>query len=79
MYYHLGHFSKFVSPGSRRVQVTSSQQSSLEFVGFVTPHTDTVLVVLNTNEKEIPLEIRDPNRGVIKEIVPALSIQTFIW
>ncbi|KAJ7318921.1 hypothetical protein OS493_036793 [Desmophyllum pertusum] len=34
MFYHLGHFSKFVPPGSQRIEVISSEETSLEFIGF---------------------------------------------
>lgn len=81
MFYHLGHFSKFVPGGSKRIQVTANDQSSLQFIGFTTPnpYASTVVVVLNTSDQEIALEIHDEDLGVIRETVPASSIQTYIW
>lgn len=79
MYYHLGHFSKFVPPGSQRISVTSSRYHSLEFIGFVTPQSNTILVVLNTQAKSASISIRDSKAGMIFDMIPAFSIQTYIW
>lgn len=81
MFYHLGHFSKFVPADSVRIDVTANLQSHLEFIGFTTPgpYASTAIVVLNTEDKEIALEIHDPDAGIIRETVPASSIQTYIW
>ena len=80
MFYHLGHFSKFVPQGSKRILVTSSGNSSLQFIGFSTPQESvTVVVVLNTDGKEVPLEIYDVKMGTIREMVPPSAIQTYIW
>lgn len=81
MFYHLGHFSKFVPAGSKRIQVNANDQSSLQFIGFTapSPYASTVVVVLNTSDQEIALEIHDEDLGVIRETVPVSSIQTYIW
>lgn len=45
-FYALGHFSKFVPRGSRRIEVTINDEAkSILNVAFVTPN-DTVVVVL---------------------------------
>jgi len=81
MFYHLGHFSKFVPADSVRIKVTANEQSTLEYVGFTTPgpYASTVVVVLNTEDQEIAMEIHDQDLGIIRETVPAFSIQTYIW
>ena len=79
MYYHLGHFSKFVPPGSRRVGVAPSSQTSLEFIGFVTPQLNAVMVILNTEAKNMTFHIIDKKAGIITETIPSYSIQTYIW
>ena len=78
MFYHLGHFSKFVPPGSQRIEVNASEESALQFIGFITPDSLTVVVVLNTKDQEIALQIYSVD-GVINETVPRSSIQTYIW
>ena len=79
MFYHLGHFSKFVPPGSRRIKVHSSDKTSLEFIGFVTPQSHTVMVVLNTKSSNTTISITDKKAGVITDTIPSHSIQTYIW
>lgn len=81
MFYHLGHFSKFVPTNSTRIDVRANEESSLQFIGFTTPgpYASTVVVVLNTENKEIALEIHDEDVGIIRETIPASSIQTYIW
>ena len=78
MFYHLGHFSKFVPSGSQRIEVKASEESSLQFIGFTTPDSLTVVIVLNTEGQEIALQISSQD-GVINETVPPASIQTYIW
>ena len=80
MFYHLGHFSKFVPPGSQRIEVIASEESSLQFIGFTTPgpSASTVVIVLNTDDQEIALTIHNLG-GMIRETVPPSSIQTYIW
>lgn len=79
MFYHLGHFSKFVPPGSQRISVTSSKGNSLEFIGFLTPQSNNVLVILNTSAKNVSISISDKEAGIISDAIPAYSIQTYIW
>ena len=80
MFYHLGHFSKFVPPGSKRIDVTAGEKSPLQFIGFVTPgpESSTVVIILNTEDQEIALQIHFQD-GMITETVPPSSIQTYIW
>lgn len=79
MFYHLGHFSKFVPPGSKRIEVTSSKDTSLEFIGFVTPESNTVMVVLNREARNITISIFDKETRRITDTIPEYSIQTYIW
>ena len=79
MFYHLGHFSKFVPPGSQKIEVNSSEETLLEFIGFVTPEINTVLVILNPEPRNITFDIFDQKLGIITETIPSYSIQTYIW
>ena len=80
MFYHLGHFSKFVPPGSQRIEVTASGKSSLQFIGFTTPapSMSTVVIILNIDDFAVELQINSQD-GTITETVPSSSIQTYIW
>ncbi|KAM9264324.1 uncharacterized protein RDI95_013371 [Morus bassanus] len=82
MFYHLGHFSKFIPEGSRRVGLHSSRRClicQLEHVAVLRPDGGLVLVVLNRFGWDVPFGIRDPAVGFIETVAPANSIQTYLW
>ncbi|XP_014166229.1 lysosomal acid glucosylceramidase-like [Geospiza fortis] len=82
MFYHLGHFSKFIPEGSRRVGLHSSRRCllcQLEHVAVLRPDGALVLVVLNRFGRDVPFGIRDPAMGFIDTVAPAHSIQTYLW
>ncbi|MEW6511181.1 MAG: glycoside hydrolase family 30 protein [Bacteroidota bacterium] len=51
-YYYIGHFSRFIRPGAKRI-VCSSNSDDLLGTAFVRPDGRIAVVVLNTTEKEI--------------------------
>uniref|UniRef100_A0A8C8BDQ9 Glucosylceramidase n=1 Tax=Otus sunia TaxID=257818 RepID=A0A8C8BDQ9_9STRI len=82
MFYHLGHFSKFIPEGSRRVGLHSSCRRlicQLEHVAVLRPDGALVLVVLNRFGWDAPFAIQDPAVGFIETVAPANSIQTYLW
>ncbi|XP_058716246.1 lysosomal acid glucosylceramidase-like isoform X3 [Poecile atricapillus] len=82
MFYHMGHFSKFIPEGSRRVGLHSSRRCllcQLEHVAVLRPDGALVLVVLNRFSQDVPFGIRDPAMGFIETVAPAHSIQTYLW
>uniref|UniRef100_A0A8C5TQI3 Glucosylceramidase n=1 Tax=Malurus cyaneus samueli TaxID=2593467 RepID=A0A8C5TQI3_9PASS len=82
MFYHMGHFSKFIPEGSQRVGLHSSRRClfcNLEHVAVVRPDGALVLVVLNRSGRDVPFGIRDPAVGFIDTVAPAHSIQTYLW
>lgn len=56
-YYYIGHFSKFIQPGARRI-ASSCSRDLLEEVAFQNPDGTLVLVVMNRTEDAIPHQIR---------------------
>lgn len=79
MFYHMAHFSKFISEGSQRVGLDSSKASDLESVAFLRPDGAAVVVVLNRTPADVPFVISDPAHGNINTISPANTIQTYLW
>jgi glucosylceramidase len=82
MYYYLGHFSKFVRPGSKRIQVTSTGNlisAALEATGVVTPDGKVVLVVLNRDFAGHKYNVEVEGRGFVNVDVDGHSIQTIIF
>ncbi|XP_078527693.1 lysosomal acid glucosylceramidase isoform X1 [Lissotriton helveticus] len=79
MFYHMAHFSKFISEGSQRVGLDSSEASDLESVAFLRPDGAAVVVVLNRTPADVPFVISDPEHGNINTISPVNTIQTYLW
>ncbi|XP_032682320.1 lysosomal acid glucosylceramidase-like [Odontomachus brunneus] len=76
MFYVLGHFSKYVPPGSVRISSTLARSEGIDSVAFFTPDNATVLVILNRNEVNKKILIEDFDKGTIKINVTAKSINT---
>ncbi|XP_007525464.1 lysosomal acid glucosylceramidase isoform X1 [Erinaceus europaeus] len=79
MFYHLGHFSKFIPEGSQRVGLDVSMKTDLETVALLRPDGAAVVVVLNRSSKDVPVTIRDPALGFLETISPGYSIHTYLW
>ncbi|RLV87493.1 hypothetical protein DV515_00015626 [Chloebia gouldiae] len=82
MFYHLGHFSKFIPEGSQRVGLAVSKKCrrcDLEHSAFLRPDGAVVLVVLNRSPMDVSFGISDPHVGFIEAVAPSDSIQTFLW
>ena len=75
----MGHFSKFIEPGSLRIGVTADRSTPVEYTAFLTPDKSRVLVILNKQDKEEVVDVFEPNVGHIVANLPARSIKTFIW
>jgi glucosylceramidase len=54
MFYHLGHFSKFVPNGSVRIDA-SSDSENVAFVAFQRPDDGIAVVVVNKNDEVVPV------------------------
>uniref|UniRef100_A0A8D2NU41 Glucosylceramidase n=2 Tax=Passeriformes TaxID=9126 RepID=A0A8D2NU41_ZOSLA len=79
MFYHLGHFSKFIPEGSQRVGLAVSKKCrrcDLEHSAFLRPDGAIVLVV---SPMDVSFGISDPRVGFIEAMAPNDSIQTFLW
>ncbi|XP_015684399.2 lysosomal acid glucosylceramidase-like, partial [Protobothrops mucrosquamatus] len=81
MFYHLGHFSKFILEGSQRVGLTVVQpyfSCNLEHVAVLRPDGSAVVVVLNRSSFNVTFGLTD-SVGLILTQIPANSIQTYLW
>ena len=80
MFYALGHFSKFISPDSVKIDLNKSvNQTGLEVVAFERIDNSTVLIALNKNDGPIQMNIVDNDLGQLKTDLPGKSIQSYIW
>ncbi|HEY7192258.1 MAG TPA: glycoside hydrolase family 30 beta sandwich domain-containing protein, partial [Gemmatimonadales bacterium] len=76
-YYYIGHFSKFIRPGARRIAVAPSR-SMLLATGFVNPDGTVAIVVMNPTAKGSDYHIRIGTAAVTVQSRPH-SIQTVVF
>ena len=76
-YYYIGHFSKFVRPGARRIACSSSR-SQLLSVAFINPDGKISVVVMNQSDKKIPFYLWVDGQAAEVSSTPH-SIQTLVF
>jgi glucosylceramidase len=76
-YYYIGHFSKFVRPGARRI-ASSPSRSQLLSTAFVNPDGSVAVVVMNKSDKAIPYYLWLEGQAAEMNSQPH-SIQTLIF
>lgn len=76
-YYALGHASKFVPPGARRIASTTGV-TGLESVAFRNPDDSRVLIVVNTAAQPRTFAVRWTGRTFIATL-PAGAVATYRW
>mmetsp|Transcript_134522 Transcript_134522/g.335627 ORF Transcript_134522/g.335627 Transcript_134522/m.335627 type:complete len:498 (+) Transcript_134522:105-1598(+) len=93
-YYAIGHFSKYILPGSRRLRAnvtntrsyegetrpygTCTADDGLEATSFLRPDGLAVVVVLNCADKPVAFKIKD-GATALNATVPAHGIQTYLY
>jgi glucosylceramidase len=75
-YYYIGHFSKFIRPGARRI-AASSNRAQLQTTAFANKDGSLVVVVMNTTDKGIPYHLIMKGVAASTESLPR-SITTLI-
>ena len=76
-YYYIGHFSKFVHPGARRISCSPSR-SALQSTAFVNPDGKVSVVVMNGGNQKIAYNLWvDGNAAEVNS--PAHSMQTLVF
>ncbi|XP_060535919.1 lysosomal acid glucosylceramidase-like [Cylas formicarius] len=76
MFYGFGHFSKFVIPGSVRVDVTTN--TDLKVLAFLRPDEKLALILWNREDAAVTAEIQILGLATLLE-VPASSINTLLY
>ena len=75
-YYYIGHFSKYIKPGARRISVASSK-SSLLTTAFINLDGKIAVVVMNQDKKTVKFNIWMDGKS-IESSMPGRSISTFM-
>ncbi|MCH7408814.1 glucan endo-1,6-beta-glucosidase [Belliella sp. DSM 111904] len=78
-YYSIGHFAKFVSPGSFRIKSeTQGNMNGINQVAFETPSGDKVLVIANDLSTSKEIVVKESSKE-IQYNIPSKSVITLIW
>ncbi len=75
-YYYIGHFSKFIKPGAKRI-AASSNRTQLQTTAFANPDGSIVLVVMNNLDKKLPYFVWMKGQVASVESLPH-SISTLV-
>jgi glucosylceramidase len=75
-YYYIGHFSKFIRPGAKRI-ISSSTTDKLLTTAFLNPDGKIAVVVLNLSDQALPFSLWLAGKSV-KNVSPAHSIMTLV-
>jgi glucosylceramidase len=76
-YYYIGHFSRFIKKGAKRI-VVSRFTDQLETVGFVNPDGEKVVLIMNRTDEALEFKLCDSDNLCDLEIQPH-SIMTVIY
>jgi glucosylceramidase len=74
-YYYLGHFSRFIRPGDKRV-LCSTTLDELEATATLAPDGTVTVVVLNRSDKDLDYRLRCEGQAA-QAVSPAHSIVTY--
>ena len=76
-YYYIGHFSKYVKPGAKRIEVKLQGITTIKNVGFINEDKSIALVVMNETDEEERFQV-EMKGEFVKYILKAHSIVTFL-
>jgi glucosylceramidase len=76
-YYYIGHFSKFIRPGAKRI-ASSPSRSQLLSTAFINPDGKISVVVMNQSDKQIPYYLWVDGQAAAVSGLPH-SIQTLVF
>jgi len=77
-YYYIGHFSKYIRPGAKRVSTVASI-SFLESTSFLNENGKMVTVVMNSTDKPLAYNLYVGVNIAIPVEIPARAMQTIIY
>ncbi len=76
-YYYIGHFSKFIKPGAKRI-ISSASRSQLMTTAFKNPDGKVVVIVMNQSDKTASYNLWVNGKAAVTEALPH-SISTLIF
>ena len=76
-YYYIGHFSKFIRPGAKRIS-SSSSRSQLLTTAFINPDGKVAVIVMNQSDKKVIYNLCIGTKAAVVNIFPH-AIQTLLF
>ena len=76
-FYYIGHFSRFIRPGAKRI-VSSPSRSSLLSTAFINPDGKVSVVVMNKSDQKVPYYLWVAGKAAELNSLPH-SIQTLVF
>ena len=76
-YYYIGHFSKFIRPGAKRI-ISSSNRDRLQTTAFLNPDGKIAVVVLNVSNEKVPYRLWVKGKAAETTSLPH-SIMTLVF
>lgn len=76
-YYYIGHFSKYIRPGAKRISTVSSR-SHLLSTSFLNEDNSLINVVMNQSDEAIDYKLYIGSATAISITIPAHAIQTVV-
>jgi glucosylceramidase len=76
-FYYIGHFSKFIHPGAKRI-ISSSNRDNLQTTAFLNPDGKISVIVMNSSDKKMPYCLWINGKAAKTESLPH-SITTFVF
>ncbi|MFN7117985.1 MAG: glycoside hydrolase family 30 protein [Saprospiraceae bacterium] len=76
-YYYIGHFSKFIKPGAKRI-ISSSNRDQLQTTAFQNPDGTIAVVVLNLGDTKVDYRLWIKGKAAETSSLPH-SIMTFVF
>jgi glucosylceramidase len=77
LYYYLAHFSKFIRPGSSRVE-TRGAHSGVRCITFKRPDGALVMELMNSQKSDVDIVFEWRDR-LARVTLPGTSISTYVW
>lgn len=76
-YYYIGHFSKFIRPGNKRIACSSSR-STLMATAYIQDNGKIAVIVMNKGEEKINYTVQLKGQSIAVSLAPH-SIQTIVF
>ncbi|KAJ9589458.1 hypothetical protein L9F63_017319 [Diploptera punctata] len=79
IFYALAHFSKFVPPGSKRIQLNPAPKTTLESVAFLRPDNNVAVILLNQNDDDESIVVKTGSDNYMPVTVAAHTLNTLLY